>query len=325
MRRPAPVPRIFDGTEPFPNLERWTADGALFATQALRARLTGSDEHLVDELVGLPEREWLRTALSPEIFAFLANEPRVWSTAELAEALRDSRGRRPCGRTTVYSEPGPLFEQLLRRLGKGSRRDDCSEASFLAVDDERFLDATGKLSEATELVAETLPGFAADMDAAVHGVALVDDLASFRGSSGVIHRGLVFLSPTPDWTVATFAEELVHETMHNLIDLLGLRDPLLSGDDVYEERHAAPFRPDKRHVFGNFHAVLVVARLLLLFERFDELGVAGDDWRARSLDYASRSKEPLDVVVAYPGLNALARLLVEEFARPVIDGVLQDA
>lgn len=319
------VPPRFRGGTPFPNLADWRADAALFASQALRARAAtdGEDRGLVQELAALALGDWERAMLSPQTFAFLADEPRRWLWSELADELDRDGLPQAAGRTVIYREPGRLFEQLLRMLGRGSRRDDCAEAAFLAPDHPQFGVYAERLCEATALVEDVAPGFAADMDATVHAVAFVDDNASFRGSSGVIHRGLILLSPTEDWTPAVFAEELVHETTHNLLDILALRHPLLTGTDVFDEKYAAPFRPDKRHVYGNFHALIVVSRLILLFDAFRRSGVGDPDhWTSLAADYAVRAESALQSVRDYPGLSAVGRVLVENLAVPAITPLL---
>lgn len=309
------------GTSPFPRLKDRRADGALFAYQALLSRRDRDpgDSGTVDRLKALPSEQWATTLLRPEVFAFLADEPGVWTWHELASAIERPASVITTGELRVAVSPGDTFLRLLRRLGKGTRAESCAAASFLDPSSPAFTRASDNIAAASALLVEHVPGYAADIVNVVDRIALVDERASFRGSSGVIHRGLVFLSPEDDWTPGIYAEEILHEATHNLLDLLSLRTPLIEGDDVFEEKYTAPFRPDARHVYGNLHALIVVARLIHLFSRLESSSAASEiDWAERARDYAERSVEPLETVSAHPGLSPVARYLIDHLVRPTL-------
>jgi hypothetical protein len=318
------VPPTLDGRQPFPRLQDWLADGALFALQNLLARRLRDPEDagLVASIAGLERPLWQASLLQPTVFAFISNQPRRWSWSEFREALDHGVGLVDAGGISLASTPGPMFEELLRGLGKGSRGESCETAAFIDSKSTSFASARSSITAAMQLLDECAPGYAADIRAVVSCVALVDERASFRGSSGAIHRGMVFLSPDDTWSPGVFAEELVHEATHNVLDLVSLRQPLVSGADAFEEKYAAPFRPDKRHVYGNLHALVVVARLLCLFRSYRGTRVWEElDWDARARDYALRSLEPLESVSAHPGLSPLSRHLVDTFVRPTLMAV----
>ncbi|MET7426377.1 HEXXH motif-containing putative peptide modification protein [Dactylosporangium sp. NPDC005555] len=309
------------GSDAFPAVADWRANGALFAYQALLARreTDPDDNGLIDRIAGYEQREWERTLLRPEVFSFLAGEPTRSTWDELRDALDADRKLVGAGGVDLMTEPGPRFTALLRVLGKGSRAESNTSASFLPPGSAEFARSRTSIAAAMDLLRSSTPGYAEDVRLVVDSIALVDDRASFRGSSGAIHRGLVFLSPDDSWTPGVFAEEILHEATHNLLDLISLRAPLIQGDDIFEERYAAPFRPDKRHVYGNLHALIVVARLICLFDGLRS-SVARDelDWAARAKDYAERSLEPLDSVSAHPGLSPAARHLLDHLVTPAL-------
>jgi hypothetical protein len=316
------------GALPFPRLQDWRGDGALFAYQNLLARRESdpSDLGIVAQIAKLDRLSWERTLLQPTVFAFIANQPRPWSWPELQDGLSRGLGHVDAGGISLASRPGSMFKELLRGLGKGSRGASCETAAFLEPDSIEFAWARESIAAAMQLLVECAPGYAADLKSVVCCVALVNDKASFRGSSGTIHRGMVLLSPDDGWTPGVFAEELVHEATHNVLDLVSLRQPLVSGLDAFEEIYAAPFRPDKRHVYGNLQALVVVARLICLFASYKGTGVWDErDWDERAFDYATRSLEPLETVSAHPGLSPLSRHLVESFVRPTLLAVAANA
>jgi hypothetical protein len=309
------------GSLPFPHLDDWLADAALFAQQGLAARQASSGvaAGYLDSVATLRRSDWVTALLHPAVFAFLANEPNESAWPDLCHEVERDGEAEMHGTVRVLGNPGDAFAELLRRLGPGSRRSDCSSAAFLSADDGLFVSGCRSIAGAAELIRDLCPGYSVELNRVVHAVALCDQGTSFRGSSGVIHRGLVFLSPEPSWTIGVFAEELVHETTHNLLDLISLRVPLLDGEEAFEELYAAPFRPDPRHLYGNFHALVVVSRLICLFLAFEEAGIEPHiDWRSRGSEYANRSQAALQEVACYPRLSPAAQLLLDELVRPAL-------
>jgi HEXXH motif-containing protein len=208
---------------------------------------------------------------------------------------------------------------ILKKSGKGSRSDSCENAEFLAADSPEFDEYRGKIDHAIALIGATTPGFAIEMQSVVDCISIVDDQASFRGASGLTLRGMVMLSPDPTWTTGVFAEELVHETTHSLLDLISIRQPFFGGEDALTEKWSAPFRPDKRPLIGNFHALVVICRLVHLFGNLRRSNAGLElDWLGRASDYVARSNEVLAAIENYPSLNPMARRLLEHLVKPTI-------
>lgn len=312
------------GGAPFPALEDWLADGALYSQQALQAiaktRNLSNDQLL--PILKAPRSEWQHALLHPGTYSFIANSG---TTPPWSDVLNFQKsGVCEEGPYVWKQSPGTHFESALKKLGKGSRRSHCRDAEFLGTASPHFAKHIANLTGGMRLITELTPGFASELSDLVEWIALVDDGASFRGASGVILRGLVLLSPAQDWTPAVFAEELVHESTHTLLDLISLRDPLLAGADALREEHAAPFRPDKRHLLGNFHALVVVSRLICLFEVFEKNGIEPDqNWAEKAFKYADRSRTALQGVRSYPGLSPIAKHLLDDLVVAVMSNVLQ--
>lgn len=214
---------------------------------------------------------------------------------------------------------GPPFENILRHQGQGSRRSSSQYARFLEADTEEFKSYNKRYQEALSVLNTITPGYAADLQQSVDCIAFVDNMASFRGASGLSYRGLVLLSPDPTWDVGIFAEELVHETTHSLLDIISIRQPLLTGVDAFKSTWDAPFRPDKRPLFGNFHALVVVSRLIHLFHGLANSDVESEiNWEARALNYSERSITALQSLLRYEHLSPMARLLLDSLVVPTI-------
>jgi hypothetical protein len=309
------------GAFPFPHLSDWAGDSALFALQGLKSNLadisSSVGEDFVHRVVNLDPIHWQATLLHPAVFAFLAKEPGPWTWEQLSTEVTRDGDAIEIHDLRFWTHPGRHFKDILRSLGRGSRGSDCLEADFISPLSEEFIEYASRAENGLRLVEAVAPGYAADLRHCVHALALVDSNASFRGSSGAIHRGLVFLSPDPSWDATVFAEELVHESTHNLLDLLSLREPLLDGAAAFEEKYLSPFRPDPRHLFGNFHALVVIARLLWLFSAFEVNGIPGQEpWRERRKDYLGKAFKCLQDVRLYQGLSDRASAIIESFVVP---------
>ena len=316
-------PSFLTGSKPFPLIDGWCADAALFARQNLRSRETKTDECLafLKHFGELSAEESVRTLLSPEVFAYLTSENNTPGWAELCTGLtvRSSRLR---DQSLVWSQPSSQFKEMLKRQGKGSRRDSSSNANFIESSKPEFTRYASAIDRALLLLGKVTPGFREEINQLVDCIVLADEGASFRGASGLAFRGMIILSPESSWTDGIIAEELVHETTHQLLDLISLREPLLKGDRAFDVQWAAPFRPDKRPLFGNFHALVVISRLIHLFLAFERYGIEPEtDWRARGQNYAMRSVEAFTSLKAYGDLSGIAKRLMEKLVEPTLKTV----
>lgn len=75
--------------------------------------------------------------------------------------------------------------------------------------------------------------------------------------------GTIFLCPKPSWTTSMFAELIVHETSHQVLDLLTSIDPLIENSDALG---ASPLRNDKRPLISILHAIFVLRRLMHFYQ-----------------------------------------------------------
>lgn len=315
-----------NGLDPFPLGTQYAEDIALFGFETLvgLADLHPSQdaESAVAAMSSMDEESWKTCCSSPTLFAWLADahdsgKPK-WT--ELPEDLRSPQGAAPLNSAphiALWTTPNERFLRRLQSIGRGSRRDHCYDANFLDSNTPQFAEHVRNLEAGMALVRKHTPGFYEDM-MFVRAIALVDSGASFRGSSGVDFRGLCFYSPdATTWDPAKWAEELAHESTHYLVESLDLREPLLYGEDIFDERHPGPLRPDLRHHHGNFHALVVFGRLAVLFERLADAGITPLTLRSRRDDYVRRSRPAFDALNTPGRFSPLGQQIWEAIVMPM--------
>lgn len=96
--------------------------------------------------------------------------------------------------------------------------------------------------------------------------------------------GAIFISIPEDDKTDLFTylvEHIVHESSHNLLYSLMSMDKLItnSANDTYE----APLRPDKRPMYGIFHATFVVARMMRTFRKLAQHGHVNSEIQFKKL------------------------------------------
>lgn len=224
------------------------------------------------------------------------------------------------GGMELWGSPHEVYLRIVRSSGKGSRRESSERTSFVHDVHSQI----GVIAEALALVREVAPGFFADTVAFTSAIAILDDQAAFRGASGLTHAGLSFFSPDATWDRLVWAEELVHEGTHNLLDAVDAQRPLLVGDGVMDEVHQAPLRPDKRPLYGNFHAMIVLARLARLDSAL--VGLHLSDAEAVALEkrvtgYMTAGRLVYESLCTHvSSMSDVGRSLLVGLAAPVFDG-----
>ena len=169
----------------------------------------------------------------------------------------------------------PNTEVILKAVkikGKGSRRDDCLDADLLLCDDDEFLNYQQKIVSALALIKKYSVGFYNDVTSFIRYITLVKN-ASFRGSSSTYHYGMVYFCPEPSWSELDWAEELIHEASHQLLECIVFNNKLFDNDELAAEpQFRAPIRQDLRPAYGVYHALFVVARIKQFYSILEEQG-----------------------------------------------------
>lgn len=218
----------------------------------------------------------------------------------------------------ILATPPPIIIQNLRTFGIGSKGADSSNANFI-TDIKTFFEHKDKILKSVDYIKKYAQGFYKDFCTFITSIVLVDEYASFRGASSISNIGLIFFSPDKQWSEITWAEEIIHETTHNILDVVSVREPLLLGEDAYLEKYDAPFRKDKRHLYGNFHALCVISRLIQFHTCLINSGVNIEFSKEKIEEYRMKASEPYKALLSDACFSELGKAL----HNLIIKGTLQ--
>ncbi len=322
-----------NGKEKFPNAEDYLADYALLVEggvlsiydKTIEKRISANFLSYFDTLT---EVEWLNFFLSPFTNFWLfenmhkdAIRDEEWNM--LHEQYDSFEHVNTENKIIIFKKLPTVFLDDLRSFGIGSKRDDCLNADFLNPDSKLFRDSIENINKAFKLIELYTPGFYLDSLSFVNSIALVDQNASFRGASGAKRMGLIYFSPDKNWDEYKWAEEIIHETTHCLLDVVSGRTPLLNNTDAFEEKYIAPFRRDKRPLHGNFHALTVISRCLAFFKNVSD---SNSDVKLamnqRISDFLERGRLPFEQLKKDANFSLLGELLFQQIITPVFEPVV---
>jgi len=317
-----------DGISEFPEPQRWLADYALLVESGINAIYDKTeDKQIASEFLSdfdsFTEAEWLAFFLSPFTnFWFFENINKDSLRGDEWKVLRIQAGNFERifvnENITIFKKMPDEFLSDLKSFGIGSKKDDCLDANFLDVNSPLFSLSVKKILNAFELIQTYTPGFYNDSLNFINSIALVDSNASFRGASGAKRRGLIYFSPDETWDEYKWAEEIIHETTHCLLDVVCARTPLLNNPDAFEEKYQAPFRRDKRPLHGNFHALTVISRCIKFFQIVRDTDISKQDsMNKRIADFYESGKVPYEQLKKDGVFSELGNVLVSSIIDPV--------
>lgn len=275
--------RNAQGDSGFPLSESWKADIAKMCSvvlDALSRRCSVPEGLLPATLARLEYEEWVERLTDPVLFAWCTEAQKLpeikrsdWERLD-ADLRFDPAPMRPDpgSPVVIWSRPSEVFLARMREAGPGSLGENCHDADFLDPSKALFQDAYQKISTALKVLGDEAPGFRRDVDSFIRAIGLADSRASFRGSSALGRFGLVWFSPRETWPYQIWAEELMHEATHYILDGVGASQPLLVGEAAETALLPSPLRADLRPALGAFHALVVTGRILTLLDRLERSG-----------------------------------------------------
>jgi HEXXH motif-containing protein len=261
------------------------------AWRLLKEVARGPDRPLAERLADVARAR-------PEDAAALLAEPvaaMLWRTGRLAEAVARWRGllagppgdaARPLRGSVVLAltdeNPLAMVEAHPDKAGNALALGERSEDEWRRA-----------LASALELVAQHLPGVAAEMDfLRLRVIPVGYEPEKHLSASYREYVGACYLTLHP--RVDVLAEALVHEFQHNKLNLASYHDELLENDMA--ERVRSPVRPDLRPLWGVLlaaHAFIPVAELVRRAgqrARFAEIVAQNDAAMATLAEHARPTK-----------------------------------
>lgn len=95
---------------------------------------------------------------------------------------------------------------------------------------------------------------------------LIVECNELIATSSIAFLGLIVISPKNEWTLYDYMENLVHEVSHIELYIKQLIDPFVTTNAVLH----SPFRLQKRPANAVFHAMFVLARIILYLDGIDQ-------------------------------------------------------
>lgn len=298
----------------------WVECFAALVQNTLDDCLTKSKDNIrlkqfIDKIKHSDKTDWIKYLYNPVIVNWcsihIGKENISESEVEfLFENIHHQSYPIPIHRTSVniLATPPPIIIQNLRTFGIGSKGSDSSNANSI-TDIKTFFEYKSKIFESVDYIKKYTPGFYKDFCTFITSIVLVDEHASFRGASSISNIGLIFFSPDNQWSAITWAEEIIHETTHNILDVVSVREPLLLGEGAYVEQYEAPFRKDKRHLYGNFHALCVISRLIQFHTCLINSGVNIKLSNEKIEEYRIKASEPYKSLLSDASFSELGKAL----------------
>ncbi|WP_180299374.1 aKG-HExxH-type peptide beta-hydroxylase [Bartonella tribocorum] len=118
-----------------------------------------------------------------------------------------------------------------------------------------------KISTALNILDTATPILGYALNKFVKQILIVDSTVLIATSS-LAFLGLIVISPKNEWTLYDYMENLVHELSHIELYIKQLIDPLVATDALLH----SPFRLQKRPANAVFHAMFVLARIVLYLD-----------------------------------------------------------
>jgi HEXXH motif-containing protein len=127
--------------------------------------------------------------------------------------------------------------------------------------------------------------------------------------------GTIFLCPKPSWTTSTFAELIVHETSHQVLDLLTSLDPLIENGDSLG---ASPLRNDKRPLIAILHAIFVLRRLMHFYECLGNQQPLTEDEATLYHNYCNDFEEGVSTLQSLACWTQRGKVLFDSLAKSIV-------
>lgn len=245
----------------------------------------------------------LWATLTPDALVIADHGHRKW--IRIANLLSRVDGAvdatRTLGDTPVFlKQRGQGLQQAIRGYETELSRLQRQPVRVRRIAPTRFADVENekrklrKLDAAFGLIRDTWPELYDEAVAATTAITLVDG-THFTGGSDIAFYGVSFLGMRAEWSVATYADHIVHESAHHVLHARSELQSLLDNPTVTSA--PSPIRRDARPLYGTLHATFVFYRLCTFFHRYME----------RSGDRLVEPRFHRHLLGFYEGMNSLEK------------------
>ena len=205
---------------------------------------------------------------------------------------RAAENSRLLGAAFDLDATSPRAFGILRRAVRTRCPERIHEARLVELQADGF----DMLRDAVQLLKNAWPEVLDELQIVVSNV-LFFDFPGMLGFSGVAYHGGIFLQVDDLADPVKLAENILHEGSHVRLNAAMANVRYLLSD--HDERHASPLRDDPRPMFGIFHQMFVLGRMIHFYNRL----------RARlGVDHPRRRAVGLQFVEAHRTVCSHARL-----------------
>jgi hypothetical protein len=260
----------------------------------------------------------------PEVFHWYFQVRNGWLSGDeglnrmmrLSQAIFDSRERagRRAADIGVAIDTAPVGDGVAEALRHGAEY-----ARRLAGEDVRLLplrewsrDVTGRLKEALAMIRKFWPAAYQEMPLVVKKLIIYRGHAVI-GFTDFRYHGSVFFKY--EWLMKRkhleeVAEDLIHEAAHVRLNSIMGATSLFRNDD--REVYPSPLRRDLRSMYGVFHQMFVLRRVVEWYRRLDRKSLIGD--RANLTENYGGLQQAHDVVRKHADLTPAGRQMMRTIA-----------
>lgn len=200
---------------------------------------------------------------------------------------------------------GELALHTDRAIGAGYVTDEVAA-------DSRELD---KVCEAISLLETTAPDFHREFCELADEILLIGeaDGVHIRSASSFNLFGLIVIWADPIHTPIYYLQQIVHEVAHLRLFMVNIEDQLVLNPP--EQRFKAPFRDDERPMLGIYHAMFVLARMVLALREVETKlldGSSHPDLQDNLFRSEERFHNTVKEIMEHGGLTEVGRAILDD-------------
>jgi hypothetical protein len=290
--------------------------------QSVQEIVRGCSAHLQSEegIARLSQRIRASTRVAPELYCIYFDLLRAVRGDDLdacARLLAEMKSRLDVPLPSFYSRWGALPESTTRRYLTYLNVDPTTQINFKTLSASKFDNIRRIANDAFAVFARVAPELGAEIRSLITEIVFVSGAPNaslrFYGATSFFCWGAMFLNADAYRGLVKMIDGLSHESAHAYLFALSLGDSFV--DNLDDELHPSPLRPDPRPLDGTFHATYVSARMHYALSHVIEGGAfsESEENEARTALAASCAafSDGFKTLSDYASLTALGRRVME--------------